>query len=255
MKKIILSIFVAFGCFVLSYSSLFADTPESSATPKETGFFISLSPTFSDKWDFSVLSYTARFITTVSSDTIGCKVENGNVSFGMHTDKICVTTTNFPPISKKVTVEKSSLGYKLGYKFPNFRAYYTMGSWEGTLENLLFKINKHLLIGNWLYKLNNFQFFIGAGVGKGKIEIDSLSLEADGNVTLFDLGANYSLTENFHIGVGYLQSTFRFKFNKQTLNLGTNNQMGAEVTVIQINEYAESTLKRNTFFLDLTYSF
>ena len=303
MKKTLLSLCLIFGIAFFISASLFAQDA-----------FVSLSPTFSGKWESSANSYEDNLSVEITYSSGSCDATRDDMAPYIVTsatndylNKNCSINTSLNLGKPKDTKEK--LGYKIGVRFPNFRVYYTSHSWgfktnesttvstsdslaDGNYEiKETNEINTNLVFVDYLHQLNNLEFFIGVGIGTGQFKsqfaqtysyssvvslgpstttipipvTNSYTIQlnhlANGRVTAYNVGGNYNITENFKIGLGYLSLSFVYDIDdREYVNSLFHRAKDEREAVIvarsaSIFKFKESTLKRNTFFLDLTYSF
>ena len=255
----------------------FEEKKEALSSEKQSGFFISISSNFSGKGKYSSSSYQSQ--TTVifnSSSSYGCDTSGDTIFTGYFSDKICsVTATGYSPAGDPNV--KDNLSYKIGYKFSNFRIYYTpyKAEFEEDISIDIYVVKNetkfNLLFADYLYQFNNFEFFIGVGLGNGKYEAKAhyksissnkivegvITVKDDFLVIGYNAGINYNLTENFQLGLGYRRLIFDYTpdstyFNgnqKYTSHPSYNDQ----IIVSRENLKAPSTI--DNAFIDLIYSF
>ena len=191
------------------------DTPESLTTPKETRFFVSLSPFHNAKATLindRIYEYRSSVVN---------RNESGQYEFEEKLDR--------------------GLGLNLGYNFSKWRVSYNYYTWE--IENT--KINNNLVFADYVITNEKLKFYAGVGIGKGTIEDkNSSASRRSGDSIGFKLGLDYSISKEFQLGFGFLQSNFKFKIDNSYSNEFT--------TVIDENNYSITV---SSYFLNLTTHF
>ena len=107
-----------------------------------------------------------------------------------------------------------------------------------------------------MYKFNQFEFFIGAGFGKGKVVYlynSDFDYSKDVSNIAYNLGLNYYFNKSIQIGVGYLNSTFQYTIPAEVSSEDFWNDYG--FTYVSNRSAYDVIIKINTFTLDLTYTF
>ena len=133
------------------------------------------------------------------------------------------------------------LGLNLGYNFSKWRVSYNYYTWE--IENT--KINNNLVFADYVITNEKLKFYAGVGIGKGTIEDkNSSASRRSGDSIGFKLGLDYSISKEFQLGFGFLQSNFKFKIDNSYSNEFT--------TVIDENNYSITV---SSYFLNLTTHF
>ena len=234
-----------------------------SNNPK-SGFFISLSPTFSGKvtesyGDFHTKSSASADSTTSYGCMEGFYEGYNSISLATYlTNKYCESTNSYSSFVYNNNTDNRIGLIKIGYKFPKFRIYYTYNSFDWRCKNCRYKdkIYAHLVFSDYLYKFNQFEFFIGAGFGKGKVVYlynSDFDYSKDVSNIAYNLGLNYYFNKSIQIGVGYLNSTFQYTIPAEVSSEDFWNDYG--FTYVSNRSAYDVIIKINTFTLDLTYTF
>ena len=192
------------------------DDADSLTTPKETRFFVSLSPFHNAK--YTVVNdriYEYRFSNGYSGNG------NGQYKGELKLDR--------------------GLGLNLGYNFSKWRVSYNYYTWE--IENA--KINNNLVFADYVITNEKLKFYAGVGIGKGTVEEqDDPAFLESGDSIGFKLGLDYSINKEFQLGLGFLQSNFKFKTD--------NSYSNEDITVIEENNISITV---SSYFLNLTTHF
>ena len=173
------------------------DTPESLTTPKETRFFVSLSPFHNAK-------------VTLINDLIYARRTS------------CCYYYTYGRVESEEKLDRG-LGLNLGYNFSKWRVSYNYYTWE--IENI--NINNNLVFADYVAAYEKLKFYMGVGIGKGTIENKNISFSKSGNSIGFRLGLDYFINKNFHLGFGWLESDFQYKTD--------NSYSNEDITVIDEN--------------------
>ena len=132
------------------------------------------------------------------------------------------------------------LGLNLGYNFSKWRVSYNYYTWE--IENT--KINNNLVFADYVITNEKLKFYAGVGIGKGTTEDKNSSASESGDSIGFKLGLDYSISKEFQLGFGFLQSNFKYKIDNSYSNENT--------TVIDENNISITV---SSYFLNLTTHF
>ena len=194
------------------------DDADSLTTPKETRFFVSLSPFHNAK---------VTLINNYSYEYYRSGPGYSSLRFGS---------------GKSESEEKldRGLGLNLGYNFSKWRVSYNYYTWE--IENT--KINNNLVFADYVITNEKLKFYAGVGIGKGTIEDKNSSVSKSGDSIGFKLGLDYFINKNFHLGFGWLESNFKYKIDNSYSNEFT--------TVIDENNISITV---SSYFLNLTTHF
>ena len=101
------------------------------------------------------------------------------------------------------------------------------------------------MFADYVITNEKLKFYAGVGIGKGTIEDkNSSASRRSGDSIGFKLGLDYSISKEFQLGFGFLQSNFKFKIDNSYSNEFT--------TVIDENNYSITV---SSYFLNLTTHF